>query len=124
MLRTYTLGVNGFVSAATIEELGLPRHVRQASVLVVAKSKAEAIRVAAGAGLHMISINDREFRMVDGAMSSLLAVEGLLQEPAVYATPTTGSGLEDRLVRIDSSNEVVQIGTIERVGGKPVLTRV
>lgn len=120
-MKVYTLGVNGFVSGATIQALGVPRHVRQAGVLVVARTKAEAINTVAAAGMRAPSMSDKEFRLATGSTVQALDDAGLLDQAAVFATPLTGSGTADILVRIVSRDVVEVLGHLVRQDGKATL---
>lgn len=84
-LKTYTVqSCDAFASAAVVAALGLPRHIRQCRVLVVAKSKtaaAEATRFTA-----------REFRLATGVDVDALDRAGELSYPRVLWQPLDGFG--------------------------------
>jgi hypothetical protein len=84
-LKLYTLGPNGFVSPAVIAAIGEPKHQRQATVCLIARTKAEAVRVAEGVGLR-VSPRDPDFRQNVGWPfgDSLLAA---VNEPCVVVAP-------------------------------------
>ncbi len=63
-LKVYTLGNNGFVGPAVIAAIGDRPHIRQASVNIVATSKAEAVRVAEAVGVQMWP-SSAEFRQAE-----------------------------------------------------------
>lgn len=62
--------------------LGLPSHVRQVSVLVAARKKADAVDYCEAAGLW---IPEREIRVLQGNDVDAMTEAGLLTEGVVYA---------------------------------------
>lgn len=111
-MKVYCLGNHGFVSALVRDALGLPSHVRQARVLVSARSKADAFRVLAERGMGPGSVRDPEFRVASGNDLDALAPSGLLNAPAVYAvSPRIGA-----VVRIEADRSPTVVGRLEYTG--------
>lgn len=110
-LKAYTVGNNGFVSRAVMDTLGAPRHHRQACVILIAGSKAAAVRAAETVGFH-VSPNDGEFRVArDLLAESILDVAA---GPSVCATALTArSG--GPVVRLDGAAGV-RVGELVREG--------
>jgi hypothetical protein len=116
-LKTYTLGNNGFVRPEVIAMIGNAPHVRQASVLVAAASKAKAIELLDEVGGPNPGLYSTEFRQTNnGPDVTAMAAAGLLDEPAVFATPITGGGLAQPLVRIVRDGQPEWVGVLRRAG--------
>lgn len=65
----------------TVDVLGLASHIMQVSVMVTARTKADAMRYFQAAGLH---ITPREVRIQEGSDALAMAEAGLLVEGAIY----------------------------------------
>lgn len=114
-MKAYTLGNHGFISSEVRDALGLPRHIRQASVLLVAATKTAAVQVAAERGIRA-EARDPEFRVTDGPQVRALAEAGLLNEPGVLVTPGVGSGGNSGVVRVDPGAPPVLVGRFDGYG--------
>lgn len=110
--KAYTLGIHGFVASHIVEALGASRHHRQATVLIVARTKAEAIRTAEDVpGVPAPVISDSEFR-VAGAPYVAAIVEHAGDLPAIYVhelTPSAGAPV----VRVDDAGPY-RVGRLQR----------
>lgn len=89
-LKVYTLGINGFIRSGVNDALGIPSHIRQATVLAVATTKAHAVQVYAEHGFPGVRPSDSEFRVAMGNDLDALAAAGLLTEPGVWVIPMLG----------------------------------
>jgi hypothetical protein len=99
-LKVYTLGNNGFVGDAVRKAISQPEHVRQARMLISARTKADAIRLleerrnrdnlAAGAYTSVPAPSDPEFRQATGNDVNALRAAGLLAEPDVLVLSLNG----------------------------------
>lgn len=126
-LKAYTLGNNGFVDWSVTDALGLPRHTRQASVLVFAYTKAQAIeelewrrRIKATVACPT-SMADPEFRVASGPRVDAF-LDSWIDEPAVIVTPMTG-GQPVPVVRIADNGTPEFWGVLRRVGTVVVFSR-
>jgi hypothetical protein len=116
VLKAYTVGNNGFVCRAVLDTLGEPAHRRQARVILVAASKAAAVRLGETVGFR-VSPNDVDFRVAGGPLadSILAATPG----PAVYAMALDArSG--DPVVRLNGGAGIL-VGALAREGSGYVL---
>ncbi len=102
-LKAYTLGNHGFVPPAVLAAIGEPAHIRQASVLIIAATKREAVEIAAARGIRA-ELSSEEFRVASGPLAEQL-VRFADSSPMVFVSPMTGS----------PSNVVVGLGE----GGQP-----
>lgn len=123
-LKAYTLGNNGFVGREVLDALGEPGHTRQASVMVFARTKAEAIRTIEdrpAGGIWAPRISEPEFRMVDGPYADAFLgcwVDG----PDIIVTPLT-SGWPTPVVRVTADNIVEFWGVLRRIGSQVVFSK-
>jgi len=108
-LKVYTLGIHGFVGPTVRDALGLPDHIRQVQVNIVATTKAEAIRVAEAAGFY-VSPRDTEFR-VDGSPLALSLLAAFV-EPVVLASAMVGSRGNGAVVAIEGRDQVRRVGSV------------
>ncbi len=111
-LKAYTLGNDGFVDREVIAALGQPRHVSQATVILVAASKAAAVRMCESLDrwMQVPRLSDQEFRVSQSAAETFrdILVAG---DPAVVVMPLIGhSG--DLVVRIGADGPL-RIGRVE-----------
>lgn len=115
-LKTFTLGNHGFINNTVSDALDLPRHVRQATVIAVATTKAHAVQVYADHGFPHINPRDPEFRMAGGNHIDALAAAGELAEPGVWVTPNIGN-LSNTVVRMQPGGVPQRIGRFEHGPG-------
>lgn len=125
-LKAYTLGNNGFVDSMVLEALGEPTHIRQASVLVFARTKAEAINTIVArrrtrATVAVPQMSDPEFRMATGPFADAF-LGSWIDEPTVIVTPLT-SGWPTPVVRIGPDGEPEFWGVVRRINGAYVFAR-
>lgn len=103
-LKTYTVqSCDAFASADVVKALGLPRHIRQCRVLVVAKSKTSAAEVT--------RFTTREFRLATGVDVDVLGLAGELDYPRVLWQPLDGFGP----VVEQTSGGALEVGQIRRL---------
>lgn len=117
-LKVYTLGIYGFVSPAIIEAIGDRPHIRQASVYIVATSKAEAVRVAEAVGVPVWP-NSSEFRQAVGQewVESVLAYA---DRPMVLATSMNAP--RGVVVEVEGRNQFRPIGVVGKsIRHSPIL---
>src|SRR5688500_12891173 len=92
-LKIYTLGYHGFVSRDVRDALTLPRHIRQASVLIAATSKQAAIDLCQQTShVHAPTLSDPEFRRTSGDDVDALATAGVFADPVVVVKELTRVG--------------------------------
>lgn len=115
-LKTYTLGVHGFIRSDVNEPLGVAPHIRQARVLAVATTKAHAVQVYAAHGFPNITPSDSEFRVAMGNDLDALAEAGLLTEPSVWVLPSNFGGSR-AVVRMQPGGVPQRVGRLERGDG-------
>lgn len=114
-LKVFTLGIYGFIDQTIGEALNLPRHIRQARVLVAAPTKAEAARVLGERGFRDVGIRQPEFRLAMGNDLDAYQAAGLLNEPVVLVAPSnTRSG--DPVVAMQPGGEPRMIGHLDGHG--------
>ncbi len=125
-LKAYTLGNNGFVDTSVLEALGEPTHMRQASVLVFATSKREAIDI-----LHLkrsgkatvacpYSVSDPEFR-VSASLQAEAFLGSWVDEPTVVVMPINSRD-PNPVVRIDDDGHPEFWGVLRRIHGRIVFS--
>lgn len=115
-LKTYTLGIHGFIDATTRDSLGVAPHIRQARVIAVATTKAHAVQVYAEHGFPNVNPRDSEFRVAMGNDLDALTAAGELAEPGVWVLPGTGS-LSDVVLRMLPGGVPQRIGHLEPAPG-------
>ncbi|MGA3524133.1 hypothetical protein [Melissospora conviva] len=115
-MKTYTLGIHGFIGPDIGEALDLPSHIFQARILAVAATKADAAQVLADQGFFWNNMRDPEFRVASGNDVDALAAAGLLGEPAVYVT-TRRARPGDWVVRVQSGGAPVRVGRLLAADG-------
>ena len=126
-LKAYTLGNNGFISSDVLDALGLPGHIRQASVMVFAHTKAEAIRVL-GAHHEQRAIrftpkpSDPEFRQATGPWVDAF-LGSWIQEPTIVVTPMIAAGEVTPVARILDDGRPEFWGVLRRIGSQVVFCR-
>lgn len=117
-MKVFSLGNHGFIGREACDALDLPQHVRQARVLLIAASKAAAVRMCEdirahspnGVPISLPTLSDPEFRLATGNDVEALREAGLLDEPGVFVMPML-SRPGDAVVRVDT-NGVRVIGTL------------
>ncbi len=118
-LKVYGVGNDGFVSPAVIAALGLPRHIRQVSVSLIAASKAEAVRVAESVGFRL-SPHSADFRVERSPWADSLLAH--FDTPVVVVTAMVGNPGNGAILQLVGRDETVRIGAVGRDGrGSSVL---
>ncbi len=125
-LKAYTLGNNGFVSSDVLDALGLPDHIRQASVMVFASSKADAIQTIKDRNQQRAirfipKLTDSEFRTVDGPHADAF-LGSWIDEPAIVVKPFVG-GQPEPVARILPDGTPEFWGVLRRINGQVVFSR-
>lgn len=115
-LKTYTLGIHGFINHTISDALGLPRHIRQATVIAVATSKAHAVQVYADHGFPNVNARDSEFRVAMGNHIDALTEADQLTEPGVWVTPNVGTR-RNTVLRMLPGGVPKRIGHLEPATG-------
>lgn len=124
-LKAFTLGNNGFISADVLDVLGLPDHIRQASVTIFATSKADAIEVlAAHNGQRAIrytpKTTDPEFRTVSGPWADAF-LGSWVHKPTIIIKPLN-AGTVTPVARIAADGTPEFWGVLRNIGGQPVFS--
>jgi hypothetical protein len=109
-MKVYALGNDGFVSSAVCDAIGDKPWTRQARVLIIAASKAAAVRIAAERGMD-VSPHSGEFRQASGNDVDALRVAGFCEEPAVLVTSTKLGG-DLPVARLEVGGAPQMIGTL------------
>ncbi len=112
-MKIYTAGTS-FISPPIVAALGLPGHVRQGRLLVVAHTKAEAFGLLHARHLGPDSIRDPEFRVAMGNDVDALIVAGLDREAAVFVVQSVHS--VGPVVRVAADGTPTVVGRIEDTG--------
>lgn len=109
VLKTYTLGNNGFVSSDVEDALGLPRHRSQANVLIAAATKKAAVELAEQTPhIRTPSLGDSEFRQATGWRIDALTAAGLCDQPGIFVAPHLGRAAD--LVAMVDGDRVKLVG--------------
>lgn len=110
----FTLGNGGFVRPEIITALGLPRHVRQARVLIAAENKGRARTLVVEALDLPISPSNPEFRQAMGNDVDALSAAGLLDAVSIYVLPLLLSGRSQPVVQVAPNGTWWVAGLVER----------
>jgi hypothetical protein len=126
-LKAYTLGNNGFISADVLDTLGLPDHTRQASVMVFAASKADAIRTLEAhsqqrAIRYTPKLSDPEFRMTTSPWADAF-LDSWIDEPTIVVKPMITTGEVTPVARILDDGRPEFWGVLRRINGTIVFSR-
>jgi hypothetical protein len=107
-VKAYTLGVNGFVSRRVLEALGEPPHRRQATAVIIAKTKAAACALAESVGIRA-NPRDPETRVADGwpIADKIRAYAG--NEPGVFVLPLDRTS-DSPIVEVHSRDDIREVG--------------
>jgi hypothetical protein len=125
-LKAYTLGNNGFVDSSVQEALGEPTHIRQASVLVFAYTKAQAIAELEWRRRTKVTVacptstSDPEFRVASGPTVDAL-LDSWIDKPTVVVTPSITRSLTP-VVRIADDGSPRFWGILRRVEAQVVFS--
>lgn len=119
VLKLYTIERrHGIVSRPLIEALGLPAHIQQVTIYLVASTKKAAQAMAAQTpGIPTPNMSSDSFKVATGYNVNALIAAGFPAEPAVYIYIGPGYGAPDRRVlRVASDGSTTLAGHLDGYG--------
>lgn len=117
-LKVFSTGNHGFIGPDVRDALGLPQHIRQARVLIVAATKRAASAMTdATYGIGFIRPTDSELRVAASPDVDALAEAGVLDRERVLVTGDTGAPSNGHVVDVAADGTITTVGRLKQAAG-------